>query len=326
MIRHVDSDWLATSPPAKVNLFLEILGRRDDGFHRIDTIMVPIDWRDELRIRPRPTPGVDLRVAWLPDAAAVATELRVAADDPILAIPTDSRNLVARALDQVSRRTGYDGGWQAVLGKRIPAGAGMGGASSDAASAIAIAMRWLGREDPELMHSIAASIGSDVPFFLKNLAAGRATSRGEHLVAVELTTRLDLVVVYPPESVSTAAVYGQLGLPVGADADAEQLVTPDAMMRAMAAGDVAQIGSALHNRLRGAAGRLSPRVAEALQWLAFVGLDRAQMTGSGSACFGVAANADDADRKAREMSRDVRQGALIRSVASCDVPARIVNA
>ena len=167
-----------TSPPAKLNLFLEILGRRADGYHELDTVMVAIDWRDELELQMTAEPGISLDVQWLPSREAVAAQLGVHPLDVRLDVPTDASNLVHRALALVSEATRYAGGWNVRLGKRIPSGAGMGGASSDAAATLRLAAMALTDSEngasvclsSEKLRELAALLGSDVPFFLGRLS------------------------------------------------------------------------------------------------------------------------------------------------------------
>lgn len=224
-----------TSPPAKLNLFLEILGRRDDGYHELDTVMVAIDWRDELQLCLTREPGISLQVEWLPSAGVVADQLGVPSDHALLHVPTDGSNLVHRALQLITSATRYAGGWSVRLGKRIPSGAGMGGASSDAAATLRLAAAALIQWDPRLaalltsekLIELAGALGSDVPFFLGDLTSqnaesasldlcqggagslARALGRGEKLTFYDLPAPHLFLVVYPAIALSTAAVYAQ---------------------------------------------------------------------------------------------------------------------
>lgn len=228
------------SPPAKLNLFLEILGRRDDGFHELDTVMVAIDWRDELQLRLTREPGISLEVEWLPSREAVADQLGVDLDNALLHVPTDGSNLVHRVLQSITAATGYAGGWSVRLGKRIPSGAGMGGASSDAAATLRLAAVALIQKDARLasqltsekLIELAGQLGSDVPFFLGDLRSksapsepadfvtggpgslARALGRGEKLTFYDLPAPHRFLVVYPAIALSTAAVYAQASVTV----------------------------------------------------------------------------------------------------------------
>ncbi|MEM6978385.1 MAG: 4-(cytidine 5'-diphospho)-2-C-methyl-D-erythritol kinase [Planctomycetota bacterium] len=321
------SQIIRVEPVAKLNLFLEIPGRRHDGYHDIDTVMVPINWRDTLTLRRSDVPGIDLQVH--------CTE----------SIPNDHRNLVSQALQGVNERLELQNGWRADLTKVIPSGAGLGGASSNAASAIRAALTWLTRYDtrfasaellgPEKMknlwHPLAAAIGSDVPFFLDAADAARATGRGETLQPIRMAGPLHFVVIYPPECVSTALVYDRLGLAPGEPLSATDARTSDAMIAAMRGDGASTIADELHNRLQSVTRGLSSRIDQALQLLLAAGLPSAMMTGSGSACFALAQSVSHAGAAADQLARlvsDVKdlQGALIRPASTCSLPADIFNA
>jgi len=163
---------VALSAPAKLTLFLRVTGVRPDGYHLIDAEMVSLDLADRLVI----TPGDGLDVV---DAGSG------------LAVPGDDDNLVRRALRLVARTA------HVVLTKRIPAGAGLGGGSSDAAAVL----RWAGVDDLDA----AARLGADVPFCL---IGGRARVRGigEHVEALGYESRT-MTLLTPPFGCSTPAVY-----------------------------------------------------------------------------------------------------------------------
>lgn len=312
-------------PPAKLNLFLELLGKRDDGYHEIDTVMVPIDWRDSLEIELSDEPGVRLRVAWLPSEAELAGRLGLADDKgrqrQLFEIPTDERNLVSRALRLFARRHRIREGFEVRLGKRVPAAAGLGGASSDAAAALRIAARLYAIPDdsPELFE-MAAEIGSDVPFFLGHggqpLAAARARGRGERIEPLRLAAPLDLTVVFPDRGLSTAAVYAVAGRP----ADPR---SADEMVAALAAGDPRAVATRLHNRLRAPAVTLEPRVAEILHELADSGPLGAEMSGSGAACFALHASAAGAADDASRLARRPCPRMLVTPARTTVVPTRV---
>ena len=176
--------------PAKLNLGLEVIGRRDDGFHEIATIFVAIDLCDRLTL-------------------TLSDELELICDDDALA---GSDNLALRALEVLREETGYRGGARVELSKRIPAAAGLGGASSDAAAAL-IGGRDLWQSDlsDAQLHSMASRVGSDVPFFLRGgCAAGRG--RGEILDPLPLPLGLWFVVVVPDVTIprKTASLYAHL--------------------------------------------------------------------------------------------------------------------
>ena len=176
--------------PAKLNLGLEVIGRRHDGFHEIATIFVAIDISDRVTLSP-------------------ADGLELSCDDDALA---GEENLAWRALRLLRDETNYPGGARIHLRKRIPAAAGLGGASSDAAAAL-VGGRELWQQnlsDAEL-HDLATRLGSDVSFFLRGgCALGRG--RGELLESLPLPTDRWFVVVVPDVQIpaKTTSLYGRL--------------------------------------------------------------------------------------------------------------------
>ena len=315
-----------TFPPAKLNLFLELLGRREDGYHEIDTVMVPIDWCDELRVQPIDEDEIRLTVDWAPSLEAVAKELGIGVDSDaaktLLRLPTDDSNLVSRALKRFRQIHGISNGFAVELTKQIPAGAGMGGASSDAASALrcAATLSGLPLDDPSLV-TIAAEIGSDVPFFMglggnAPVAAARGTGRGERLESIEMPHPLSLVAVFPAISLSTAEVYSIAQLPT-------EPASPTQLIDRLASAAVDPFADELVNRLAEPAKKLAPRISEVLESLCRLGLETCQMTGSGSACFAIANSSGQAELVAAEARNQLQPGALVRSVRTITVPASI---
>lgn len=261
----------AERAPAKTNLFLEVRGRRPDGFHELDTVFVELALADELTATPRP------------DDALV---LEVAGEGAGGAVPAGPENLVWRAADALRRRAGRpELGATLRLTKRIPAGGGLGGGSSDAAAALrALDEAWKLRSDPAALAELAAGLGSDVPFFLAG-GVQRGRGRGELLEPLSRPARpLELVLLLPPFPCPTPQVYRAL---------APHLPTeprgPEALLAALASGDPAEVGAALFNRLEAPAFALFPALAELKQELeALPGVVGALLSGSGSTLLGVA--------------------------------------
>ncbi len=333
-----------TRPPAKLNLFLELLGRRADGFHEIDTVMVPIDWCDQLRLRRRIEPGIELSVQWLPSAAAIAAELGLDpgshAADLLLNIPNDQANLVHRALERFSEVFAIQGGFECDLGKSIPTGAGMGGASSDAASALrcAASLCDLDPRDDRLV-AIAAEIGSDVPFFLGGGALGtgsnriepiwaaRATGRGEIITPITISQPIDFVVVFPAATISTALVYANCQVP-------RRPRTADPLIAALRSHDRQSLKSSLLNRLAVPAKKIVPQIDEILESMWRAGLRTCQLTGSGSACFAITDSAQESTALASKFQAEIKErpyvgesiqhlGVRLRATHSVPVPAEV---
>ena len=190
--------------PAKLNLFLELLGRRDDGFHEVGNAYGADSARRLGKLspcsvcRPRPArPDSARRSHLLADSIA----FRECPD------PAGPDNLVVRALNLLRQRSGCELGAQVELVKRIPAAAGLGGGSSDAAAALRLANRgWQIRWTNDRLAELAAEIGSDVPFFLSRGAA-ICRGRGERSERLPPIAPLHFVIVKPPVGLNTGDVY-----------------------------------------------------------------------------------------------------------------------
>jgi 4-diphosphocytidyl-2-C-methyl-D-erythritol kinase len=280
--------------PAKVNLFLEVLARRADGYHDLATLMVAVGLYDTLEFRAGP-----------------AGEVRLSCDHPRLSAGPD--NLVVRAAQLLRRRYAVRPGAAMRLWKRIPLEAGLAGGSSDAAAALAGLNRlWglrLGRAE---LAALGAELGSDVAFFFWTPAAW-CTGRGEVVEPLPLGRPLDLVLACPPAGLSTAGVFRQLRVP------AEPLDGAQAR-EAARQGDVENLGRRLHNRLQPVAERLCPAVADLTARLAGLGPAGQLMSGSGSTAFALCRHPGEALQIARALRPAREAGALARVcvVRSCD--------
>jgi 4-diphosphocytidyl-2-C-methyl-D-erythritol kinase len=280
--------------PAKVNLFLEVLGRRPDGYHDLATLMVAVGLFDSLELADDPS-----------------GPMMLTCDHPDLSAGPD--NLVHRAADLIRRRFGIGGGARLHLRKRIPLAAGLAGGSSDAAATLAGLNRlWrLGLSVAELA-TLGAELGSDVSFFL-TAGAGWCTGRGEVVEPLLPGRPLYLVLVCPPVGLSTAAVYRAL-TPVEDPVDGRKL------KQAFVEGDVESLGRLLHNRLQPVAIGLRPAVARLHGLLAEQKPAGVLMSGSGTTVFALCHDSAEALRITRAMSSAREGGDLARVcvVRSCD--------
>jgi 4-diphosphocytidyl-2-C-methyl-D-erythritol kinase len=285
--------------PAKLNLSLEVLGRRSDGFHEIETLMVAVSIYDTLQFEPADTGEIVLDCRWGNGWSARAAAKRQATATTSLGdLPQGAENIVCRALQRLREWAGIARGATIDLTKRIPAAAGLGGASSDAAAALVAAnIGWQLGWSREQLSTLAAELGSDIPFFLQRGAA-ICRGRGERIEAVP-PTRLHVVVVRPPAGLSTPQVYAACR-----PADSPQSAGP--LVKALAAGQVAAASRMLNNRLEGPAARLTPWIARLRAEFARLDVLGHQMSGSGSSYFGICRHAGHARRVAAGLrSRDV---------------------
>ncbi len=279
-IQRISAGWQVLAP-AKLNLFLEVLGRRADGFHELETLMVPICLYDTLTFHDDPAGDLRLDCRWAPGLPSILWEPLPGGDD----------NIALRAVKLLRREAGIQRGAMLQLIKRIPSAAGLGGGSSDAAAALIAANCGWGLNWPsERLHELAAQLGSDVPFFLGRGPA-ICRGRGERIEPLAALAPLDVVVVCPPEGLSTAAVYRQCRA-----ADEPRSVA--AIAAPMARGDRRGLVAGLFNRLEEAARQLSGWIGRAIDALSRGGCLAARMSGSGSSCFGVCANVRHARRVA----------------------------
>ena len=276
---------LCVRAPAKINLHLEVLGLRPDGFHELAMLMQSIDLADSLRLRPTADGQISLQC----DRAD---------------LPTDSSNLVVKAAEMLRARSGFaELGAQIVLEKRIPIGAGLaGGSSNGAAALLGLNELWgLGFKSHQL-HSMAAELGSDMPFCLDG-GTQLCFGRGEQLEALPFNSNQPpavLLIKHPEVSVSTPWAYGRCKELRGdfyleAEADFEQ--RRQALRQAPLLGAVAGNGSwpLLRNDLQAV---VEPEVETVRQGLALLRQSEqplaVAMSGSGPTLFALFPGVDQA--------------------------------
>ncbi|HEY1424606.1 MAG TPA: 4-(cytidine 5'-diphospho)-2-C-methyl-D-erythritol kinase [Candidatus Acidoferrum sp.] len=251
---------------AKINLRLEVLGKRPDGFHELRTIFQAISLSDELLLKSTRKPGISLRV--LGNNAL--------SGEPI------KKNLVYRAVDALRNELGAKDGVAITLTKTIPAGRGLGGGSSDAAAALIGYLRLTKKKLPfEQLSEIGASLGADVPFFLEG---GRAlgVDKGDEIYPIPDIPKLHLLVVSPKSiHVPTPDAYRWLRAPQLTDSPGNyRLVRFCALSWSLQ-------GGPLLNHFEDAVFQQHPRLAEIKRELLQNGATEALLAGSGSAVFGV---------------------------------------
>jgi 4-diphosphocytidyl-2-C-methyl-D-erythritol kinase len=252
---------LELSAAAKVNLALEVLRRRPDGYHEIATVMQTVDLSDRLVLE---------------DSDAL--EIRTGAPG----VPTDERNLAYRAAAALRDAAGISRGARITLDKRIPVAAGLGGGSTDAAAALMGLNRLWGLRWPAAgLEELAVSLGMDVPFFLRGGAA-LATGRGEQLAPLG-SMALGLVLVNPRFAVSTAEMYGRVTPAMYSDGARARVAAG-----ALATHQPGRVARSLYNGLEAAARTLHPQIGQMQAALVAAGALGATMSGSGPTVFGVA--------------------------------------
>lgn len=237
------------SAPAKLNLFLHIVGRRPDGYHLLESVFMLIDWCDTLHFERR-------------------SDGQLSREDLTLALPAD--DLVLRAARLLQQATGTHDGAHIRIEKRIPAQAGMGGGSSDAASTLlALNRLWQLHLSLDSLKAIGLKLGADVPFFLGGHNAW-VSGIGEIMQPVVLPSAR-FVVLKPAQGLETQRIFSHPDL----KRDSEHAILSGFAANAFDFG---------HNDLQPVAQQLCPDIAQAIHWLEAHGL-KARMTGSGSAVF-----------------------------------------
>ena len=276
---------LQLKSPAKVNLRLEILRKREDGYHEIRTVFQKIRLSDTIDFSLREE-----------------EEIVVTTDQP--GLPVGRNNLVHRAASAFFSRCGYRGGINIHIAKRIPLGAGLGGGSSNAATTLKALDRLLdvglsGRE----LAAMGARIGADVPFFLADRGSALATGIGERLGRIDLP-ELWFVLIYPNFEISTRWAYQNFDEHFQLTKrpfrlKIQSLVTPE---------DVSRI---LKNDLERAVSKKFHQIEEMKENLASAGALGSLMTGSGPTVFGIFAEEGEASRVHRRILRTVKKNGWI---------------
>lgn len=285
MIIQRASNKITIASPAKVNLFLEVYGKRSDGYHEVQTVLCAVSLFDQLEFTPVDGGEIDfcLRLPQTERGTSQLLNANLLTLDPAWDIPADDRNLVVRAVRQVQRVLGTRLGCRIELTKSIPASAGLGGGSSNTAAAVVASMLAWDKWDRPLAHQICAAIGSDIPFFLgdeRQIGLAVATGRGEQCQLLPARPPLDLLLTHPPVGCSTKQVY----LNYADNAEKRGL---NKIVRACESGEPKKIGVELFNALQFAASGLTDWIDRQLQLLATSGATMSAMSGSGSSCFAI---------------------------------------
>ncbi|MCL6606001.1 MAG: 4-(cytidine 5'-diphospho)-2-C-methyl-D-erythritol kinase [Paenibacillus sp.] len=249
--------------PAKINLMLDVLHKRPDGFHEVEMIMTMVDLADRLELSELPR-----------DSIIISSQAGY--------IPLDEKNLAFQAAKLIKDRYDVKSGVHIHLDKRIPVAAGLAGGSSDAAATLRGLNRlWeLGIPAQELLE-LGAELGSDVPFCITGGTA-LATGRGEKLTPIESPPQCWVVLAKPPINVSTAEVYGRLRSSNIAVHPSSRL-----MRKAIEDGDFQGVCDRLGNVLEEVTLKLHPEVQQLKEAMIKLGADGVLMSGSGPTVFGL---------------------------------------
>ena len=249
---------------AKLNLYLRVDEKREDGYHELTTVFQSVALHDDLAMTLHGSGGVSLRcnLPWL---------------------PRDERNLAVKAATLFYETAGLENhGLYLNISKKIPVGAGMAGGSTDAAAVLRTLNRTHGTPlSPAALSALALKLGADVPFCLAGGAA-LAKGVGERLLPVPAMPNCPIVICKPPFSVSTKAAFALFDEFPHQDAPGEEPI-----QAALKAGDPEQVAAALYNSLEGPVESSRPVIRDIRLQLVALGALNARMTGSGSAVFGL---------------------------------------
>jgi len=276
--------WTRWPAPAKLNLFLHIVGRREDGYHLLQTAFQLLDWGDEVRLR-------------------VRDDGKICRIDPLPGVPDDV-DLGVRAARTLKRATGCPLGADIAIEKRVPIGGGLGGGSSDAATVlVALNALWRTELDADALAEIAVGLGADVPVFVRGTSAW-AEGIGEQLTPIELPDRW-FVIVDPGVPVPTRELFQVPEL----TRNSPQLTIPLFVSGV-------PTGNAFEPVVRGR----FPAVAAALDWLGRHG--EARLSGSGGAVFAAVASRDAGEAILAAMPAGFR-GWVVRGVNESPLRQRV---
>lgn len=278
--------WRIYRAPAKVNLFLEVGQRQADGYHAIETVMAPLSLADQLAVVSTEDPAIELQLE---------TQGRGGEHQ---GLPPASENLIIRILKAFQTAAGVKAGMRVRLWKRIPLQAGLGGASSDAASALRAANQlWQTGWSPSRLAAWSAEFGSDIPFFLQSGWA-ICRGRGEIVQPLENGWRCPVLVVAPPIGFATADIYRR-HQPVA------EMQSGEPITAAITARKIPLTGQRMFNRLQAAASRCSEWIERLSRLFGQLPALGHQMTGSGSCYFGLFATAASAHWSAAKLKQEL---------------------
>jgi 4-diphosphocytidyl-2-C-methyl-D-erythritol kinase len=254
---------------AKINLSLRVLGKRDDGYHELEMVNLPLDLHDVIEIEKQPD----------------ASDTFITCDD--IGLANARHNLCTKAVDAMRKEFGFKDNFTIAIHKEIPFAAGLGGGSSNAAVVIQALVSLLHiKTTPEVLNRIGQSLGADVPFFFLNHPA-LVTGIGEKMEAIPVKKSYNALIVKPKEGLSTTDVFAVC------DKFERSPIDTASVRKALASGDNALLASSIGNDLYLPAKSLLPKVEDVVTSLKKDGFSIVSMTGSGSCVFALS---DDAKK------------------------------
>jgi 4-diphosphocytidyl-2-C-methyl-D-erythritol kinase len=297
--------------PAKVNLFLEVLGKRENGYHNVETVLETVDLCDDIILK------------------EIKEGIEIESDFPSL--PLGRENLAYQAAFLLKKRLGLKKGIQLTINKRIPLASGLGGGSSNGASVLlGLNKLWDLDLSYEELLGLAREIGADVPFFLrKGRALGRG--RGDELWPLPQSPTLHFILIFPGFEISAEWAYKNLrACPPKLDLSAE--ASPQAgerrrdltkerqsikmILSALKSGDMGKVANSIYNRLEEVVIPKHPLIARIKERFLELGARGTLMSGSGSSVFGLAEDGKRAKEIYDKIKKDFRKIFLLKSFRS----------
>jgi len=249
--------------PAKINLFLRVVGKQPDGYHQLISLMCPVSLHDRICIQFH------------------AKQMQITCTDP--QVPENRNNLAFKAAEQFFQATSYDDCVNIAIEKRIPVGAGLGGGSSNAATVLLALNQWYQKPlNLDQLKTIALSLGADVPFFLEN-SVSLVSGIGERLHHILLDIQCPLIIIYPGFSVSTAWAFKNFKFDLTKDKLDD--IKSDLLSRYKKI-NVNWIPD-IHNDLEKVTFRRYPILSDIKKELKNLGAQHSVMSGSGSSIVGI---------------------------------------
>ncbi|MFP4176258.1 MAG: 4-(cytidine 5'-diphospho)-2-C-methyl-D-erythritol kinase [Candidatus Brocadiia bacterium] len=267
--RTTEIPGLTRRAPAKINLCLEVRGKRDDGYHELRTVMQTVGLCDEIRYQPRDDGRIILHAS-------------------SGGLPPAEENLVYRAASRLQKQYRPGCGVEIELTKNIPIGAGLGGGSSDCATTLmGLCEVWNLDTAPQDLREIGADLGSDVPFFIPGGTA-LCEGRGEKVTALQCDHEFHYALILPDFGVSTAEVYSRVPTTLTKSGSGTNISNVE---KALRVGDARLLGRALHNDLETPAFSANPQIKQVSETIGSLlphpGCHGFCLSGSGSAFFAV---------------------------------------
>jgi len=252
---------------AKINVSLRVVGKRDDDYHLLEMVNLPLELHDIIEISKFPN----------------SSDTYITCDD--IGLQNARHNLCAKAVEAMRKEFGFKDNFNIAIHKEIPFAAGLGGGSSNAAIVILAINTILGLNSPlERLSKVGESIGADVPFFLVNKPA-KVTGIGEKIDLVKAKKAYGCLIVKPQKGLSTTDVFAV------ADHFDRTIIGTDNVIKALETGDDALLAANMGNDLYAPAVSLLPEIGDLVASLKKEGFILSGMSGSGSACFALSDNA-----------------------------------